>query len=676
MSRELAIVDDIDLAGLIDRELQYSIGGSGSNNQGADDSEITEAWTNSLDYYFGKPRGDEVEGRSKVISMDLADMVEQTVAQIMPSFATDCLGEFEAYSVEESNQAKIESDAVNWTILNQNNGFIEFTGAIKDGLLQRNGIIEIYVDEHFEIEENSYENVGLMPAQQILQDPNNEITAAEDIQDAIFDTDNNLIQEPLYNLQVKTKIPVKQLKIESVAPDNFAVNQDHNSIYLHDARFVCHTVYKTRSQLIQMGYDQETVNGLKATTHKTDEESRARSRSESENDMDSAQFQGEIIEVQKVFYLVDTDGDGVAERRRIIKAGSEILENEIFPTVPYAAGTSFLLPHRFWCLSMYDKLKQVQDTKTSFLRKTLDNAEGLINQRVIAVNGQVNMDDLLSSRPTGVVRAKRNDAVVPYPVQNLGDTGFKMLGYMDKVRKEGGGAQLDVGTSENMPVQGQTAHGMERWMSSQEQLSYMMTRTNAETLVKETYRITHLLMRTFMPEQMMYKSGNQMVSTVPGMWPPRAKVSINIQLSMAEKQRKYQVLENVIAQQKEAMQNGYRGVLASEETIFNAKVDQLKLAGLDNPERYWINPNSPQAQQAAQQNAQGMQAQQQQEIAQNDKLLQTQLQITNMQEQSDKLKAQLDYAIKTNEQLRKWVDMELEYSTDIPGQGQEGGTVQ
>ena len=74
--------------------------------------------------------------------------------------------------------------------------------------------------------------------------------------------------------------------------------------------------------------------------------------------------------------MIDYDGDGIAERRKILYAGGKVLENEWYPCVPFGAGAAFVMPHKFWAMSFYDKLKQTQDVKTQFLRKTIDNAEG------------------------------------------------------------------------------------------------------------------------------------------------------------------------------------------------------------------------------------------------------------------------------------------------------------
>jgi len=323
---KLKPVTDLQLAGLIDQELRYSLGGSG--NADSSDSELTQSWTKSMNYYFGKRRGDEVDGRSKVISMDHANMVEQTIAQIMPAFDTQHLGSFEAYDISDETQAQEESSAVNWTILNQNNGYIEFTNAIKDSLLMRNGIIHVYVDEYSETEDEEYNNVGLFAAQELLNDPNQspnitvEVIGQEEVQEGQFDEfTGQMIQEPIYNLQIRKTIQVKKLKIEAVPPEEFAVNGDHNSIFLDDARFVCRTRYPTRSDLIKAGFDPEIINDLAPIESITEIEQRARSRDEQENEKDTAQKQSDRIEVKEVYYQVDMDGTGVASRRKIIRAG-------------------------------------------------------------------------------------------------------------------------------------------------------------------------------------------------------------------------------------------------------------------------------------------------------------------------------------------------------------------
>ena len=117
------------LATLVTQEMTNSLGGS----IGTNDSELTEVWEKAMDTYYGRPRGDEVKGRSAVISMDMADMIEQTLAQTLPAYDKKDLGTF---SGKDSDIAQIESEAINYIILEENNGFIQFMEALKDAMLQ------------------------------------------------------------------------------------------------------------------------------------------------------------------------------------------------------------------------------------------------------------------------------------------------------------------------------------------------------------------------------------------------------------------------------------------------------------------------------------------------------------------------------------------------------------
>jgi hypothetical protein len=238
---------------------------------------------------------------------------------------------------------------------------------------------------------------------------------------------------------------------------------------------------------------------------------------------------------------------------------------------------------------------------------------------------------------------------------------------MDKVRKEAAGSQLEIGTAENAPVAGQTAHGMERWMTSKEHLSAMFVRTFAETLVKGSYKIAHKLMKLYMPETMQFKAEGQFQQTTPGQWQYGDKPRIDVDTTEAEKQKEYQALDLLIQQQMGMIEKGVG--LAQAPNVHNALVKQAQVAGLTNVSDYWIDPMSPQGKQIAQQQAQQAQASKQEQIAQQDKLYNTQMMISKMQEQSDQMKAQLDFMIKENEQLRKWVELELEQKYNVPGQG-------
>ena len=100
----------------------------------------------------------------------------------------------------------------------------------------------------------------------------------------------------------------------------------------------------------------------------------------------------------------------ISELRKVVRAGNQILENEIVDCAPFVSITPVPMPHKFFGLSVADLALEAQKIKTNILRGMLDNMYLAINGRYFAVDGQVNLDDLLASRPGGVVRIKQPGA--------------------------------------------------------------------------------------------------------------------------------------------------------------------------------------------------------------------------------------------------------------------------
>src|SRR5687767_7564415 len=60
------------------------------NSMGYIGGELSEQRGLAMDYYLGEPFGNEVEGRSKVVSTDVADTIEWILPSMMRTFtATD-----------------------------------------------------------------------------------------------------------------------------------------------------------------------------------------------------------------------------------------------------------------------------------------------------------------------------------------------------------------------------------------------------------------------------------------------------------------------------------------------------------------------------------------------------------------------------------------------------------
>ncbi len=595
---------------LTDDELAKMLGQEISQADGWDSDELATNREHALDYFFGRPSAaPALSGRSSVQSLDVADMHGAVLAAMMPAFEIDDLVSFEPIGEEDIEQARMESDAVNYMVMQENDGYLLFKQSIHDALLLRNGIVKVWLDEKVNVIREQFKGLTDIEAHMAkTQNPPNvdvEVTKEERQTNGLVD------------LNIKYTETVRKLRCKSIDPTEFVWSQNHDSILLDDVPFCAERTFPTRSDLRAMGFSAEQVDDLAHINMDTKSDTSARNRDNYDNTWSSQQKAQEVIEVWDCYYRVDMDGDGIAELRNVFYASGSrvVLSNDPVDFIPYASGTAWLNPHRFTGLSMYDRMKEVQDAKTRILRQWLDNQNAANNSRLGVVTNLVDMDDVLNSRPGGVIRMDSPDAVVPIMAPDIGASAQNAMQYLDTVRSERGGASLDLQT-QAANVIGDTASGIERQFSSREQQTADMLRTLSETLVKETYKLVHRGMRAWLPGNMEFNARGKFQSADPGRWKQRERVNVKTGLSHAERLARKATLEQVLMQQKEFMAGGQNNIMTDATKIHNAILDWSLFSGVDNPERYWVDPNSPESQQAAQAAAE----QQQAEAAKMDKL--------------------------------------------------------
>jgi hypothetical protein len=592
------------MAKLTDDELAGFLGQEISQADGWDSDELASNREQALDYYFGRPNAaPSMTGRSSVQSLDVADMHGAVLAAMMPAFEIDDLVSFEPLGEDDIDQARLESSAVNYMVMQENDGYMMFKESIHDALLLRNGLVKVWLDELENITREQYEGLTDLEVYNAKDRPANvdfTITKEEKRPDGLID------------LSIKYTEHVSKLRVTSIDPTEFIWSLNHDSIFLQGVKFCAERTYPTRSDLIEMGYDKALVDDLAHTSMDTKNDSNARNRDNSDSAWKSQQKAQDVIEMFDCYYRVDMDGDGVAELRNIYYASGsrKILANDPIDFVPYASGTAWLNPHRFSGVSMFDRMQTVQDAKTRILRQWLDNQNAANNARLGVVTNLVDMDDVLNSRPGGVIRMDSPDAIVPIPSPDIGASAASALGYLDTVRSERGGASLDLQT-QGQNLIGDSGVGIERQFSSREQQTADMLRTLSETLVKETYKLVHTAMRTWLPGNIQFNARGNFQTANPQEWQARERVNVQTGLSSAERLARKSTLEQIILQQKEFISQGQAGVITDQTKVHNAILDWSLFSGVDNPERYWLDPASEEAQAAQQRNAQGAQEQEQ-----------------------------------------------------------------
>jgi hypothetical protein len=570
-----------------------------------------------LNYYLGNPTGTEQEGRSALISTDVADAIEWIIPQVMKSFTQNNeVVIFDPVGPNDERQAELESEFVYDILMKQNDGFILIHQFVKDALMQRNGILKVYYEDEETVTTESYTGLIQEQLQMLVADKSVEIINLSETPN--FTPDG----QPISTYDVKIKITSTNGKIcvDPVPPEQFRVSNQHNSISLENARFSAHIVTKSVSDLIEEGYDPEIVQNLAQADLLR---SSYRFGAQHENTLIPATFTEDIssklVDSCECFLKLDMDGDGIASLMKVTVGNSMpptiVLSKEEVESNPWVTCTAIIMSHKFKGLSIYDRLKQIQDNKTALLRNIMDNLYLQNNQRNVIVEGQVNIDDMLVSRPGGLIRAKRIDAISPLQTPMIGDAGFNMMNYLDGVRAgrvgvaaEGNASPQDIGGSAI------GSEGVERLMTAKEELVGLIIRVIAETGIKPLcVKIRDLAVKHIDTIQ-DFKFRGEWVQVNPSSWKPRLKSTVRVGTGTGDHRAQLAAVTQVAAMQEKILASPL-GYMCDAGKVYSTMDDFCKFSGLNGATRYFIDPSSPQGQQAAQKAQQAAQQGQQKQDA-------------------------------------------------------------
>jgi len=392
-----------------------------------------------------------------------------------------------------------------------------------------------------------------------------------------------------YDVTCKRTRKGGKVAIENVPPEEFLISRKAKNI--KDAPFCGHRIMRTVSELKSMGYknvDDLTSddNGQQFSMERTERlafDDDIPWMNTDQPNMDESQ---RIIWVTECYMRVDYDGDGIAELRKVVRAGNTILENEVVDAIPFVHVVPVKMPHRFFGLSVADLSMETQRIKTSILRAMLDNLYLQVNGRYFAVEGQVNLDDLLTSRPGGVVRTKSPGAVGRLD-QAAGDSGnsMAMLQYMEQFLENSAGYNRMSQSSPNADSLNQTATAANIVTNKADMRTDLIARNFAEGVV-DLFKMMLKLVCQHQDYAEDVKLGGDWVNIDPREWRNQFQFTINIGLGTGNKDQLVQHLMMQLNVQKEGMQIG----ITSPAGIYQSAKKLSEALGFKNCDVFWTDP--------------------------------------------------------------------------------------
>ena len=285
---------------------------------------ISEQRAKSMDYYYGLPFGNEVDGRSQYVDSSVMDTIEWIKPSLMRVFASgEEMVRFNPIGPEDVASAEQATDYVNYIFTRDNNGWEILYTWFTDALLQKNGIVKCWWDETEEWNREEYNNLEEMEFTVLLEDDDVEV-----LEHTAYEENGGTY----HDVVISRRAGKGRVKIENVTPDEFLIARESKSI--EDSNFVCQRVLKTVSELREMGYDFD-VDELGSGDDMVEYSSERLSRFAYD---DSARYEGfgdsNPEEALRTFWLhesfirTDYDGDGIAELRKVCSVGDKVLANE------------------------------------------------------------------------------------------------------------------------------------------------------------------------------------------------------------------------------------------------------------------------------------------------------------------------------------------------------------
>lgn len=557
-------------------------------------SKLSSERAKAMDYYLGDMSEDmpASDGRSRAVSTDVADTIEGMMPALMEIFCGgDEVVKFEPVGPEDVRAAEQETDYVNHVFMQQNPGFLILYSMIKDALLSKLGIVKIYHEDYEEEEER--ETFLDQPPEALAI-----IAAADDVE--IIEHTKHLGEGgiELHDITVVTKKTTSCDKVVPVPPEEFGVARNARSV--QDADYCFHEVVRRQADLIEDGYDAEQVKKLPSYTRNSTLESDSRDTVEENTKQgdEGTNKANREIQVTEHYVRMDYEGDGKTALYRVTTAGDqgEILKRDgeldivREDYIPFAAMTPVIITHRVFGRSIADLVSDIQRIKTALIRGALDNLYLHNNPRVEvseAFASENTLDDLLVSRPGGIVRTRQPGGLNWQVVPDITPSVYPALQYFDATREWRTGVTRQGQGLDANALQNQTATSANQLFTAAQARIKLIARIFAETGIKDLFSLLHATIRKNGSVAQTVRLRNEWVQVDPRDWKARNDLTIHVGLGTGGKEQQLAMLNMLGAMQEKMIAAG----MVSKQNLWNTAKEFTRLMGRKDPDSFFTSPN-------------------------------------------------------------------------------------
>jgi hypothetical protein len=334
-------MDDAELQAIITQDLTDAVSYV--------DSDLSPTRAKGTEYYRGDLFGNEVEGNSKVVAMEVRDTVSAMLPSLMRVFFnSENVVEFTPKGPEDVQMAQQATDYANHIFQNDNNGFLTSYAIFKDALVRKCGIAKYWWEDEEKVRIEEYTGLDDQTLEMLMQEPGGEVKIITSYPDPSIDEAQLTTVDPMtgapmvmpapmiHDVQIKRITKDGRIRIMAVPPEELLLDRRARSF--DDSTIIAHRQMATVADLIAMGYDQDEIEENLSTTDldSNDEYLARQPLSTTFGTNDAANPMMRRVLYIEAYSRVDYDGDGIAELRKVccMGGGYKVVEICLLATFP------------------------------------------------------------------------------------------------------------------------------------------------------------------------------------------------------------------------------------------------------------------------------------------------------------------------------------------------------
>ena len=597
-------VSDEQLINLIEAGVQNSVG------DWLNSADLTRERLRSTYEFAGVPYAHLApQGVSSIVDTSTTEVVEAYTAILSDLFLNNQkIARFQPMDDAPGSYmaAREASMITNYALFKMNKGWEVLESWFKSALLWKNAVIRWDYVEDFDYVMEEYDRVDQTKLDELLSDDDVELVGNLEFENDTENLDPLGGQEPeaelvFVNVRIRRAVNKSRIKIENVPPESFRISRDAKSI--EDAAFVGVQLEMTRSEIRKWWPEVAKEIADDEWNELGDQESWLGNARYSEDiaarKLITGQeyWQGSVsqdlfpleanreVTVTECWISVDRDGDGIAELKHFIIAGSHVLFEEDVDMIPLASIVPIGIPYEFYGLSMADFTRSSTLASTAILRGFVENTYLTNYSPKLADPNVVDFSALQNMKPKQIIPTNGNPAgaVAPLPPETISPGTVPLLEHLQLIKEQATGmSKAAQGLNDTLYVSGNSEAKMQAVQSASQKRIQHIARRFAETGLKDLCLGVYKTLRMNLKTKMKIRESGFFQTIDPTALPMNMDVVIELDLGENSNANKIQKLGKLGAEILPQLNEQGQGIVIKPEAGAVIATKLIEALGLDS----------------------------------------------------------------------------------------------